>query len=80
MFLHKSDLIPFIVELSAYISATAVVSLLLKPVENRICFHGASKHINRVVLLFLLGETNHLQGACMYSTSKQPLYNGAGTI
>ena len=31
-------------------------------------------------LLFLLGETNHLQGACMYCTSKQPLYNSMRTI
>ena len=54
MFLHKSDLIPFIVELSPYISGTAVVSLRLKPVKKRICFHGISKHINRVVFLFYL--------------------------
>ena len=80
MFLHKSDLTPFIVEFSPYISGTAVVSLLLKPVKKRDMFSRYFKTYKPGSRLFLLGETNHLQGVCMYSASKQPFYNGTGTI
>lgn len=78
MFLHKSDLIPFVVELSPYISGTAVVSLLLKPVKKRDMFSRV-KTYKPGAILFLLGEVHHLQGVCMYSTSKQPLYNSIRT-
>ena len=79
LFLHKSDLIPFIVELSPYISGTAAVSLLLKPVKKRDMFSRCFKTYKPGVILFLLGEVHHLQGACMYCASKQPLYNSLRT-
>ena len=79
LFLHKSDLIPFIVELSPYISGTAVVSYL-KTSQKEDMFSRCFKTYKPSSFLFLLGEANHLQGACMYSTSKQPLYNGTRTI
>ena len=80
MFLHKSDLIPFIVELSSYISDTAVVSLPLKPVKKRDMFSRRFKTYKPSSIFILLGETNYLQGACMYSASKQPFHNSMRTI
>lgn len=77
VFLHKSDLIPFIVELSASHEATAVISLHV--ISHKTQYVFISKHINQISLLFLLGETNRLQGACVYGTSKQPFHNSVRT-
>ena len=78
VFLHKSDLIPFIVELSPYISGTAVVSYL--ETSQKEDMFSRCQIYKPGSFLFLLGEAYHLQGACMNCTSKQPLYNGTGTI
>ena len=69
MFLHKSDLIPFIVELSPYISGTAVVSNL-ETSQKEDSFLRCFKTYKPGSILFLPGETNHLQGACMNCMSK----------
>lgn len=88
LFLHKSDLIPFIVELSPYISGTAVVSLLLNQSKREIYFHGV-KYINRVAFYFYLEKlttskelvcTVRVNSHCIMARELSNILNALGNL